>query len=130
MIFPTGMGFDGLYYPIVYPWENASRLAMVRLPAPPDSLLLQLGIIGLIGFAAVALYFTYQRRPRGLIRGHDPELIERITSIIESYDRISVERLSQMTSTGQKDVRKIAQYLIDQGKINAKVSDDEIIRGE
>ena len=130
MIFPSGMGFDGMYYPIVYPWENALRLALVRLPVPPDSILLQLGIVGVIGFAAVAIYFTYQRRAGGLIRGHDPEVVQRISSIVESYDRITIARLSTMTNTSEKDARKIVQQLIEHKKLGAMISGDEIIREE
>jgi hypothetical protein len=130
MLFPTGMGFDGLYYPIVYPWENASRLALVRLPVPPDTILIQLGVAGVIGFVAVALYFTYQRRPRGVIHGSDPELIERISSIIESYDRITIERLSQITNTSEEKIREIVEQLIEHQGLQAKVSDEEIIRGD
>jgi hypothetical protein len=131
MLIPTGMGVHDAYFPIAYPWANASRLAIVRLPVPPDTILLQMGIAGVVGFVAVALFLTYQRRPKIVeIPGHSPEEIERISSIIESYDRISIERLSQMTSTNENEVREIVQQLIDQKALDAQIIDDEVVRGE
>lgn len=130
MLFPTGMDVHSCYYPIARPWENASRLALVRLPVPPDTILLQIGFVGMIGFVAVVLYFSYQKRPKGIIRGYDPEVIERISSIIESYDRITVERLSQLTDISEKEIRDITQQLIEQENLVARISNDEIVRGE
>ena len=37
MLFPTGMGVHNSFYPIAYPWSNASRLAIVTLPLPPSA---------------------------------------------------------------------------------------------
>jgi hypothetical protein len=130
MLFPTGMGVDGLYYPIVYPWENASRLAHVRLPVPPNTTLLQIGIVVGFGFLAVAAYFTYQRRPKIVeTPERNIEVTNRIMGIIESYDRITIERLSHMTNLEESDAREIVQELISQKKINANIIDEEIIRG-
>jgi hypothetical protein len=129
MLFPTGMGFDGLYYPIVNPWQNASRLALVRLPVPPDTILFQLGTIGFVGFVAVAIYIAFQRRPVE-IRGHDPEVIDRISGIIESYDKISFSRLSQLTDTYENEVREIVRTLVEHKKLAAEIRGDEVIRGE
>lgn len=131
MLFPTGMGVHSSYFPIAYPWVNASRLALVRLPIPPDTMLLQVGALGVVGFIAVALYFAYQRMPKSsAIDEYDSELIERVTGIIESYERITIERLSQMTNTNESKVKEIVEQLIDQKKLEARFSDDEVIRGE
>jgi hypothetical protein len=131
MLFPTGMGVHSSYFPIAHPWENASRLALVRLPVPPDTIPLQVGTLVVVGFMAVALYFTYQRMPKSsAINGYDSEVIERVTGIIESYDRITIERLSQRTNTNEPKVREIVEQLIDQKKLKARISGDEIIRRE
>lgn len=131
MLIPTGMSVHALYFPIAHPWENASRLAMVRLPVPPDTILLQMGIVGIIGLVAVASYFAYQRRPKIVeIPGHSSETIERITGIIESYDRISIERLSQMTNIHTDEVKDIVQQLVTQQRLDAQIIDDEVVRGK
>jgi hypothetical protein len=131
MLFPTGMGVHSYYYPIAYPWENASRLALIRLPLQPDTILIQVGTVGAIGFAAIALYFTYQKRFQIIeTPGQDSEVNKRIMGIIESYDKISIDRLSQMTSLQENEAKQIVQQLITQKKLVAEIRNDEVIRGE
>jgi hypothetical protein len=131
MLFPTGMGVHSYYYPIAYPWANASKLALVRLPLPPDTILIQVGIVGAIGFVAVAIIFAYQRKSRIIeTPGQDTEAIERIIGIIESYDKISIGRLSQMTNLQENETKQIVEQLITQKKLVAEIRDDEVIRGD
>jgi hypothetical protein len=130
MLIPSGMGVHRYFYPIAYPWANASRLALVRLPLPPDTILIQIGVVGAIGFVAIASYFAFQRRSRMIETTTDTETIQRIIGIVESYDRISISRLSQMTNLKESETKEIVLQLISQKELVAEFSDDEVIRGE
>ncbi|MFW9964225.1 MAG: hypothetical protein ACFFCX_11710 [Candidatus Sifarchaeia archaeon] len=140
MIFPTGMGVHSLYYPIADPWENASRLALVRLPPLQNTLLLQIGVVSVIGFVALATYFTFHKNIKSPDIGmqdtvvetleRSPEVTQRIIGIIESYDKIGLDRLSRMTNLEEPTVREIVFDLISKKSIYAKIVDNDVIRGD
>ncbi|MGY5878888.1 MAG: hypothetical protein RTV31_01500 [Candidatus Thorarchaeota archaeon] len=132
MLFPTGMGVHNLFYPIATPWDNASKLAHLALPAAPDTLLLQ-GVlaVGAIGLVSIALYIGWTRRRVGTqVLEADSEQIQRIRSIMESYEKIGVDRLSQMTNLSDSEVKEIVTYLIEHKKVDARFDGEEIVRGK
>ncbi len=132
MLFPTGMGVHSLYYPIAHPWDNASKLASLVLALPPNTLLIQTFVAaGAIGLVAIASYFGWTRRPRSIqALDADSDSIQRIKGIVESYDKIELGRLSQMTNLSPSEVKEIVTHLIEQRKIDAKIVDEEVVRGK
>ena len=132
MLFPTGMGVHNLFYPIAYPWDNASKLAHLKLALPPNTLLIQTSIaVGAIGLVSIGLYLGWKRLPRS---GHDligdSEEIQRIKGIIESYEKIEVKRLSVMVGVSPVEMKNIVEQLIDQKEIDATIVGEEIVRGK
>ncbi|MFX1484015.1 MAG: hypothetical protein ACFFCP_12620 [Promethearchaeota archaeon] len=136
MLFPTGMGVHNLFYPIAYPWENASKLALVWLPLAPDTSLTELGIVGVLGFVAVALIIGYRRKvsitPRIETTSVPPildsERIDRMIGIIQSYDKIPISRLSMMINMREDETRQVVKELIAQHKLSAELRDNIVIR--
>lgn len=131
MLFPTGMGVHNLFYPITYPWDSASKLVNLRIAQPPNTLLIQGSIaIGAIGLVAIAAYLGWTKKPRGTeVLAIESESIQRVRSVVESYDKISLERLSQMTNLSETEVKDIVLYLIDQKEVDARIVGEEIMRG-
>jgi len=132
MLFPTGMGVHNLFYPIAHPWDNASKLANLILALPPNTLLIQSSIaVGAIGLIAIASYLGWTRRRRSI---QDPtadsDSMLRIKGIVESYDKIELHRLSQMTNISPHEVKEIISQLIEQKEIDAKIVGEEIVRGK
>ncbi len=132
MLFPTGMGVHNLFYPIAYPWNNASKLANLKLALPPNTLLIQTTVaVGAIGLVAIASYLGWTRRPRSIDDlDADSDSIQRIKGIVESYDKIELGRLSQMTNLSPAEVKEIVTHLIEQREIDAKIVEEEIVRGK
>ncbi|MCK4566243.1 MAG: PCI domain-containing protein, partial [Candidatus Thorarchaeota archaeon] len=132
MLFPTGMGVHNLFYPIAHPWDNASKLANLKLALPPNTLLIQTFVaVGAIGLVAIASYLGWTRRPRSIqVLDADSDSIQRIKGIVESYDKIEIERLSQMTNLSPAEVKKIVTHLIEQREIDVKIVEEEVVRGK
>ena len=132
MLFPTGMGVHNLFYPIAHPWDNASKLANLVLALPPNALLIQTFVAaGAIGLVAIASYLGWTRRPRSIqVLDADSDSIQRIKGIVESYDKIELGRLSQMTNLSPSEVKEIVTHLIEQREIDAKIVDEEVVRGK
>jgi len=132
MLFPTGMGVHNLFYPIAHPWNNALKLANLRIAQPPNTLLIQGGIaVGAIGLVAIAAYLGWTKRPRSTeVLAIESESIQRVKSIVESYDKISLERLSQMTNLSETEIKDIVSFLKDQKDLDARVVGEEIVRGK
>ncbi|TFH08688.1 MAG: hypothetical protein E4H14_05945 [Candidatus Thorarchaeota archaeon] len=132
MLFPTGMGVHNLFYPIAHPWDNALKLANLIITQPPNTLLIQGSIaVGAIGLVAIATYLGWTKHSKGTqVLEIESESIQRVKSIVESYDKIGFERLSQMTSLSETEVNDIVSYLIDQKGVDAKIVGEEIVRGK
>lgn len=132
MLFPTGMGVHNLFYPIAHPWNNASKLANLVLALPPNTLLIQTFVAaGAIGLIAIASYLGWTRRPRSIqVLDADSDSIQRIKGIVESYDKIELERLSQMTNLSPTELKEIVTHLIEQREIDAKIVEEEVVRGK
>ncbi|MCK5389720.1 MAG: PCI domain-containing protein, partial [Candidatus Thorarchaeota archaeon] len=115
-----------------HPWDNASKLASLVLALPPNTLLIQTFVAaGAIGLVAIASYLGWTRRPRSIqVLDADSDSIQRIKGIVESYDKIELGRLSQMTNLSPSEVKEIVAHLIEQGEIDAKIVDEEVVRGK
>lgn len=132
MLFPTGMGVHNLFYPIVHPWDNASKLANLVLALPPNTLLIQTFVAaGAIGLVAIASYLGWTRRTQsGNDLISDSEDIQRIKGIIESHENIELKRLSVMVNLSPEAVKKIVMQLIDEKQIDAGFDGENIVRGK
>jgi predicted transcriptional regulator len=141
MLFPTGMGVHNLYFPIANPWENASKLALVQLPLVPDTTLTQLGFFIVLSLAGIALVIGWTMRARSSknrkvtlatstvsTSQEKSEIIQRILSIIESYNEITIERLALMANISEDEARETVSQLISEGKLRVKLIDNKIFR--
>ena len=128
LVFPSGMGVDSWFYPMANPWENASRLALADLLAPPlDPVILIVGVAG-AGTIAAVIYVEWSRwRLRNIPAILRTEDAKRILTLVQSHDSISIERLSKMTNVPSADVSAIVRALIDHKRIEATLESDGLI---
>ncbi|MBN2228582.1 MAG: hypothetical protein JW779_03240 [Candidatus Thorarchaeota archaeon] len=128
MLYPSGMGVHNLFYPLTYPWENASRLAILHLATTLDISVLIVGSSLGIGFIALVTYFGWRRRVSGISTYIETEDSMRIVELIKSYDQITLERLSRMIGTSENELRNRIGELQSQNAIDVKISDNGTIK--
>ncbi|MFW9968503.1 MAG: PCI domain-containing protein [Candidatus Thorarchaeota archaeon] len=122
MLFPSGLGVFNLYYPMVFPWENAARLALVRLAliSVIDPIMF-IGIAsGIVLFAGVAFVFMRKGRTKDTEVGFSVETVERVSELVRSYEQITLERLSRQTGMTRTETESTIREMISKGLLNAE----------
>lgn len=126
MLYPSGMGVHSLFYPLIKPLENASKLAVLIIPSSIPIVV----IFGVsVGFVALISYFGWKRR----IASSSVAVIEsedsmRVLELIQSYDEITLQRLSIMTGLSEEEVREKVNQLAEKRLIKVEISHDGTIR--
>lgn len=129
MLYPSGMGVHNLFYPLILPWNNASRLGVLVIPnfVPPVVLAVEISLC--IGVVALVGYFGWKRR----VAGSSTVFIEsedsmRVLELIQSYDEITLNRLSSMSGISEDNIRARIQELVEIGRVNVEITQDGIVK--
>lgn len=122
MIHPSGMGVDSWFFPMVNPWQNASRLALADLLIPPvDPMFLIAAIMG-SGAVAAVVYVGWSRWKLSKLPAIlQTEQAERIRILAQSHDSITIERLSQLASVSPEETTAVVRALVEHGRLKASL---------
>ncbi|TFG33557.1 hypothetical protein EU527_07785 [Candidatus Thorarchaeota archaeon] len=129
MLYPSGMGVHNLFYPLLYPWENASRLAVLTIPTSISPIILTIGLSLSFGMIALVSYFGWKRK----VAGSSMVVIEseesmRVLELIQSYDEITLERLSVMVGLSEAEIRERIRELGENNGVNIEITCDGIVK--
>ena len=129
MLYPSGMGVHNLFYPLIEPWENASRLGILVIPSSISPVTLGVGISLGIGVVALVAYFGWKRRnARSSSMIIESKESMRVLELIQSYDEITLARLSRMAAKSENDIRAEIQEFVDTGKVNVEITQEGIVK--
>jgi len=122
ILLPSGMGVDSWFFPMVNPWQNASRLALADLLIPPvDPVFLIAAIMG-CGAVAAVVYVGWSRWKLSKMPAIlQTEQAERIRMLAQSHDSITIERLSQLASVSPEETTAVVQALVEHGRLKASL---------
>jgi hypothetical protein len=119
MIHPSGLGVHSLYYPMVQPLQNASKLALVELLPASLPVELYLGIVLGVGALAAVSYVLIRRREIVVVSKISEDSMRRLTDLVKSYEEISINRLSRLAGLSETETEDVIRDLIDQGVLEA-----------
>lgn len=120
MIHPSGLGVHSLYYPMVLPLENASKLALVELVSAVLPTELYLGIMLGVGALAAVSYVLIRRRELGDVTMVPGDSMRRLADLVRSYEEISIERLSRLAGLSETETEERIRNLMDEGVLEAE----------
>jgi hypothetical protein len=119
MIHPSGLGVHSLYYPMVQPLQNGSKLALVELLPASLPVELYLGIVLGVGALAAVSYVLIRRREIVVVSKISEDSMRRLTDLVKSYEEISINRLSRLAGLSETETEDVIRDLIDQGVLEA-----------
>ncbi|TFG31525.1 hypothetical protein EU527_12265 [Candidatus Thorarchaeota archaeon] len=129
MLYPSGMGVHNLFYPLLFPWENASRLAALIIPVSISPIITTIGLSLSFGIIALVSYFGWKRKVAGSSTiAIESEESMRILELIQSYDEITLERLAVMVQQSETEIRETLRELRESNIIDVEINDDGTIR--
>ncbi|UCH04209.1 MAG: hypothetical protein JSW05_11630 [Candidatus Thorarchaeota archaeon] len=120
MIHPSGLGVHSLYYPMVLPLDNASKLALVELVSAVLPMELYLGIMLGVGALAAVSYVLIRRRELGDVTMVPDDSMRRLAELVRSYEEISIERLSRLAGLSETETEERIRNLMDEGVLEAE----------
>ncbi len=120
MIHPSGLGVHSLYYPMVLPWENASKLALVELVSAVLPIELYLGIVLGVGALAAVSYVLIRRRELEVVSTTPEDSMRRLADLVRSYEEISIDRLSRLAGISETETEERILNLMEQGALEAE----------
>lgn len=124
MLYPSGMGVHNLFYPLLYPWANASRLAILKIEAEFPFIPLVVGLSVSGGFIALIAYFGWKRKAMASATTIESEDSMRVLELLLSYDEITLERLSKMTGVSEVETKGLIEELVNDKMVDVEINDD------
>ncbi len=119
---PSGIWLHNFEFPIWRGSSNASRMALLYLSPIDTSLIVYTGYALCIAAVAPVVYLV-RRRKSVLASTQGNETLVRLKELVESYDEVSIERLSSLLHLSQGETLLMVKKSIRNGGLAAVLDD-------